>query len=88
MIATYLNQNYIEVESKIAGKYVLVLDALDGECNLDAAIVSGSSFAIYKRKSYDEQKVTSSDVLRAGKEVCAAGYCLYGNDYWIYHFTG
>lgn len=57
------------------GNYCVVFDPLDGSSNIDCGVSIGSIFGIYKVKSGG----TVADVLRPGREMVAAGYCLYGS---------
>lgn len=59
------------------GKYCVVFDPLDGSSNIDAGVNIGTIFGIYLVK--DGSKGTVEDVLRPGREMVAAGYCMYGS---------
>lgn len=59
------------------GKYCVVFDPLDGSSNIDAGVNIGTIFGIYLVK--DGSKGTLEDVLRPGREMVAAGYCMYGS---------
>eukprot|EP00163_Fabomonas_tropica_P009813 TRINITY_DN1970_c0_g1_i1.p1 TRINITY_DN1970_c0_g1~~TRINITY_DN1970_c0_g1_i1.p1 ORF type:complete len:348 (-),score=101.79 TRINITY_DN1970_c0_g1_i1:62-1066(-) len=65
------------------GKYAVVFDPLDGSSNIDASVSVGTIFGIYPRKEGDV-----SDMLRPGKEMCAAGYCMYGSSTVLVLTTG
>lgn len=51
ILASEENENYIEVDIKNQGKYVVCFDPLDGSSNIDANVSIGSIFAIWKRIS-------------------------------------
>ena len=59
------------------GKYCVVFDPLDGSSNIDAGVNIGTIFGIYLVR--DGSKGTIDDVLRPGREMVAAGYCMYGS---------
>jgi fructose-1,6-bisphosphatase I len=59
------------------GKYCVVFDPLDGSSNIDAGVNIGTIFGIYLVR--DGSKGTVEDVLRPGREMVAAGYCMYGS---------
>ncbi|KAK0544778.1 Fructose-1,6-bisphosphatase [Tilletia horrida] len=59
------------------GKYCVVFDPLDGSSNIDAGVNIGTIFGIYLVK--DGSAGSVSDVLRPGREMVAAGYCMYGS---------
>ena len=69
-----------------AGKYCVVFDPLDGSSNIDAGVNIGTIFGIY-RINHDSQ-FTIQDVLRPGREMVAAGYCMYGSSANIVLSTG
>ncbi|RIA89847.1 fructose-1,6-bisphosphatase class 1/Sedoheputulose-1,7-bisphosphatase [Glomus cerebriforme] len=71
------DEDAIIVEEETRGKYCVVFDPLDGSSNIDAGVNVGTIFGIYKIK--DESNGTISDVLRPGREMVVAGYCMYGS---------
>lgn len=59
------------------GDYCVVFDPLDGSSNIDCGVSIGTIFGIYK---LDKDSATlATDVLLPGKEMVAAGYCMYGS---------
>ncbi|EST05488.1 Fructose-1,6-bisphosphatase class 1/Sedoheputulose-1,7-bisphosphatase [Kalmanozyma brasiliensis GHG001] len=68
------------------GKYCVVFDPLDGSSNIDAGVNIGTIFGIYLVK--DGSKGTLEDVLRPGREMVAAGYCMYGSSANLVLTTG
>jgi len=62
-----------------SGGYAVVFDPLDGSSNIDANISVGTIFGIYKKVSHPGESTTVKDVLRAGRELVAAGYAVYGS---------
>ena len=76
VIATEYQQEVI-VNSG-GGKYVLVLDPLDGVSPTDYTVSLGTIFGIYHRVS-DGPEGTVEDCLQMGRNLVAAGYILYGS---------
>ncbi|SAM82049.1 probable FBP1 - fructose-1,6-bisphosphatase [Ustilago sp. UG-2017a] len=68
------------------GKYCVVFDPLDGSSNIDAGVNIGTIFGIYLVR--DGSKGTLEDVLRPGREMVAAGYCMYGSSANLVLTTG
>lgn len=67
-------------------KYALVFDPLDGSSNIDCNVSVGSIFGIYRRPGFEaggggkaEIEPKGSDVLQPGRNLVAAGYCMYGS---------
>ena len=61
-----------------SGRYVVTLDPLDGSSNIDCNATIGSIFGVFLRESPEGQQAISTDVLRSGRDLVAAGYVLYG----------
>lgn len=64
------------VSPPFRGKYCVVFDPLDGSSNIDCGVSIGTIFGIYMVKGSDP---TIEDVLQPGKDMLAAGYCMYGS---------
>ena len=60
------------------GEYVVVHDPLDGSSNIDSNVSIGTIFGIYKRVTDSTGAPDERDWLRAGRDLVAAGYLLYG----------
>jgi fructose-1,6-bisphosphatase I len=69
------------------GKYIFLMDPLDGSSNIDVNISIGSIFAIYRRKSTGPQ-ATMDDFLQKGREQVCAGYIIYGSSTMLVYTTG
>ncbi|XP_057732744.1 fructose-1,6-bisphosphatase, cytosolic-like [Arachis stenosperma] len=74
------------VEPSKRGKYCVVFDPLDGSSNIDCGVSIGTIFGIYMLK--DEHEPTLQDVLQPGKNMLAAGYCMYGSSCTLVISTG
>jgi fructose-1,6-bisphosphatase I len=68
------------------GDYCVVFDPLDGSSNIECGVSIGTIFGIYKVKPGSKGDV--NDVLRPGKELVAAGYCMYGSMCYLMLTTG
>ncbi|KAL9317649.1 hypothetical protein ACSQ67_014166 [Phaseolus vulgaris] len=74
------------VEPSKRGKYIVVFDPLDGSSNIDCGVSIGTIFGIYLVKENGEP--TIEDVLQPGKNMLAAGYCMYGSSCTFVLSTG
>ena len=84
------NDDYIAYESEKCqnGKYVLLMDPLDGSSNIDVNVSIGTIFSVFKRKSEIGTKAELKDFLQIGDEQVAAGYVLYGPSTLLVITTG
>ncbi|KAF4323048.1 hypothetical protein BBO99_00003391 [Phytophthora kernoviae] len=68
----------VRVENDSSGtKYCIAFDPLDGSSNIDCNVSTGTIFAIYRREA--SQEGGFKDILQPGKDLVAAGYCMYGS---------
>eukprot|EP00252_Welwitschia_mirabilis_P020418 TRINITY_DN5001_c0_g1_i3.p1 TRINITY_DN5001_c0_g1~~TRINITY_DN5001_c0_g1_i3.p1 ORF type:complete len:339 (+),score=21.08 TRINITY_DN5001_c0_g1_i3:75-1091(+) len=74
------------VEPAKRGKYCVVFDPLDGSSNIDCGVSIGTIFGIYLAK--DGREPVLEDVLQPGKNMVAAGYCMYGSSCTLVLSTG
>jgi fructose-1,6-bisphosphatase I len=77
-LATEHHDQIIPGSAEGEGKYVLVLDPLDGVSPSDYTVSVGTIFGIYQRLSRGAE-VTEGDCLQKGRHLVAAGYILYGS---------
>jgi fructose-1,6-bisphosphatase I len=70
------------------GKYVVLLDPLDGSSNIDVNASVGTIFSIYRRVTPAGKPVELKDFLQAGKYQIAAGYVIYGTSTMLVYTTG
>ena len=84
------NDDYIAYESEKCqnGKYVLLMDPLDGSSNIDVNVSIGTIFSVFKRKSEIGTKAELKDFLQIGDEQVAAGYVVYGTSTMLVYTTG
>ncbi|MBW0531742.1 hypothetical protein O181_071457 [Austropuccinia psidii MF-1] len=81
------NEELILIDDpKLRGKYCVVFDPLDGSSNIDAGVNIGTIFGIYRVP--DGEQPSIKHVLRPGKEMAAAGYCMYGSSANLVISTG
>jgi fructose-1,6-bisphosphatase I len=67
------------VVTDASGHYAAVFDPLDGSSNIDANVSIGTIFGIYRTHSSEKLEANLQDVLQPGKNMVAAGYCMYGS---------
>ncbi|MEN3040936.1 MAG: class 1 fructose-bisphosphatase [Bacteroidia bacterium] len=70
------------------GRYVILLDPLDGSSNIDVGVPVGTIFSIYRRQSPIGSPCTEADFLQGGRKQVAAGYVLYGTSTLLFYTTG
>ncbi len=69
------------------GKYIVLMDPLDGSSNIDVNVSIGTIFSIYRRRHL-EGELMKEDLLQEGTEQVAAGYILYGSSTMLVYTTG
>jgi fructose-1,6-bisphosphatase I len=77
------------IEGGESGKYVVLVDPLDGSSNIDVNVSVGTIFSIYERVS--EGPIINgglSDAMQAGVKQLAAGYLVYGSSTVLAYTTG
>jgi fructose-1,6-bisphosphatase I len=84
------NDEFISFDENGAnsGKYVVLMDPLDGSSNIDVNVSVGTIFAIYRRVSEVGTPVQLEDFLQPGTKQVAAGYVLYGTSTILVYSTG
>ncbi len=80
------NDDFI-IDNESEGKYVVLMDPLDGSSNIDVNVAIGTIFSIYKRKT-TSGPLTQEDLLQPGHQQVAAGYLLYGSSTMLVYTTG
>ncbi|GAV80961.1 FBPase domain-containing protein [Cephalotus follicularis] len=80
------DEEAIFVEPSKRGRYCVVFDPLDGSSNIDCGVSIGTIFGIYHMK--DGHESTLDYVLQPGKNMLAAGYCMYGSSCTLVLSTG
>ncbi len=69
------------------GKYIMIMDPLDGSTNIDVNISIGTIFCIFKRITQGD-KPDVRDFLQSGKHIVASGYIIYGSSTMLVYSTG
>ena len=89
-LASEENDDYIAFESSLSqhGKYVILIDPLDGSSNIDVNVSIGTIFSVYRRKTEEGTLSTLEDFLQPGIEQVAAGYVIYGSSTMLVYTTG
>lgn len=71
------------------GKYIVLLDPLDGSSNIDVCVSVGTIFSIYRLPDgYQQAEPDLDAALQAGTEQVAAGYVVYGSSTMLVYTTG
>ncbi|NNC83800.1 MAG: class 1 fructose-bisphosphatase [Flavobacteriales bacterium] len=70
------------------GKYVLLIDPLDGSSNINVNVSIGTIFSIYRRVTPIGSKAEMKDFLQKGDQQVASGYVLYGSSTMLVFTTG
>ncbi len=81
IVSEELEEPYIIPQNFAQGKYLLVLDPLDGSSNIDVNAGVGSIFSVFRAPELvvqDQQPITQDGFLQLGRRQIAAGYAIYG----------
>lgn len=71
------------------GKYIVLMDPLDGSSNIDVNVSVGTIFSIYRLPDeYDRARPEPDAALQPGTEQVAAGYVVYGSSTMLVYTTG
>ena len=70
------------------GKYVVLMDPLDGSTNIDVNVSVGTIFSIFRRITPVGTPVELKDFLQPGSAQVAAGYIIYGTSTMLVYTTG
>ena len=71
-----------------SGKYIVLIDPLDGSSNIDVNVSIGTIFSIVRRVTPMGEPIQDQDFLQAGTAQVAAGYILYGSSTMLVYTTG
>lgn len=69
-------------------RYLVMFDPLDGSSNVDANVSVGTIFAIQKFDDHPEAPLTKEHFFKTGRQLCAAGYVIYGSSNMFVYSTG
>lgn len=87
-IASEEEDEIVVFEGVENGKYVVLMDPLDGSSNIDVNVSVGTIFSIYRRITPLGTSVTKEDFLQPGNTQVAAGYVVYGSSTMLVYTTG
>lgn len=77
-----------ENEAGVNGKYIVLIDPIDGSSNIEVNVSIGTVFAIYRRLSPIGTPAGLSDFLQAGRKQVAAGYVIFGSSTMLVFTSG
>lgn len=77
-----------ENEAGVNGKYIVLIDPIDGSSNIEVNVSIGTVFAIYRRLSPIGTPAVLSDFLQAGRKQVAAGYVIFGSSTMLVFTSG
>ncbi|MFT4465477.1 MAG: class 1 fructose-bisphosphatase [Sodalis sp. (in: enterobacteria)] len=87
-IASEEEDEIVVFEGVENGKYVVLMDPLDGSSNIDVNVSVGTIFSIYRRITPVGTPVTEEDFLQPGNKQVATGYVVYGSSTMLVYTTG
>ncbi|MEI4259729.1 MAG: class 1 fructose-bisphosphatase [Candidatus Dasytiphilus stammeri] len=87
-VATEEDEEFVIFHGRENGKYIVLLDPLDGSSNIDVNISVGTIFSIYHRLTSPGLPVIKNDFLQPGTKQVAAGYIVYGSSTMMVLTTG
>jgi len=71
-----------------SGKYIVLIDPLDGSSNIDVNVSIGTIFSIMRRITPLGEPLSDKDFLQSGENQVVAGYVLYGSSTMLVYTTG
>ncbi len=77
-----------ENESGINGKYIVLIDPIDGSSNIEVNVSIGTLFGIYRRVSPVGTPAALKDFLQKGRQQVVAGYVIFGSSTMLVFTTG
>lgn len=86
VMVTEEEDDAVIISEEQRGDYCVVFDPLDGSSNIECGVSIGTIFGIYRVKP--GSKGDLNDVTRPGKDMVAAGYCMYGSMTYMMITTG
>jgi len=89
-LASEEDDEYVRFDDEInqQGKYVVLIDPVDGSSNIDVNVSVGTIFSVYRRLSEVGTPVDDEDFLQPGHAQVAAGYVIYGSSTMLVYSTG
>jgi fructose-1,6-bisphosphatase I len=89
-IASEENDDFVAFNNEVNnnGKYVVLIDPLDGSSNIDVNVSVGTIFSVFQRVSPVGTPVQLEDFLQPGNKQVAAGYVIFGSSTMLVYTTG
>lgn len=87
-IASEEEDEFVIFEGSENGRYVVLMDPLDGSSNIDVNVSVGTIFSIYHRVTPVGSPINEDDFMQPGREQVAAGYVVYGSSTMLVYTTG
>lgn len=89
-VASEENDDIIVFDDEVGrnGKYVVLMDPLDGSSNIDVNVSIGTIFSIYRRITDEGKPVELKDFMQPGRKQVAAGYVVYGSSTMLVYTSG
>lgn len=89
-LASEEEDSFVSFDSELNknGKYVVLIDPVDGSSNIDVNVSVGTIFSIYRRVSPIGEACIEADFLQPGTEQVAAGYVVYGSSTMLVYTAG
>ena len=81
LVSEEMETPYVLPPQHPRGKYLLLVDPLDGSSNIDVNVAVGSIFSVL-RAATPGQDPQPQDFLQPGTRQVCAGYAIYGNGVW------
>lgn len=78
----------LENETGKNGKYIVLIDPIDGSSNIEVNVSIGTVFGIYRRISPIGSVAVKADFLQDGRQQVAAGYVIFGSSTMLVFSTG
>lgn len=75
-------------EASKSGKYVVLIDPIDGSSNIEVNVSIGTIFSIYRRVSPLGTAAQEEDFLQCGNKQVVAGYIIFGSSTMLIFTTG
>lgn len=88
-IASEEEENIVPIQRQHqGGKYIIMMDPLDGSSNIDANVSIGTIFSIHRRVTREGEEPTMDDFLQQGSKIECAGYIIYGSSTMAVYSSG
>lgn len=78
----------ISAKSETDGKYIVLMDPLDGSSNIDVNVSVGTIFSVYRIPDDVDEEPSLDMALQPGTDQVAAGYIVYGSSTMLVYTTG